>query len=90
MDRFTNMRTFVKVVEAGSFAEASRRLAISKAVATKRINQLEELLGRQLLQRTTRSLSMTDAGQSYYQYCLNILVDVENAEADIRSLSLST
>ncbi len=88
MDRFTNMQTFVKVVEAGSFAEASRRLAISKAVTTKRINQLEELLGRQLLQRTTRSLSLTDAGQSYYQHCLNILADVENAEADIRSLSL--
>ncbi len=77
------MQTFVKVVEAGSFAEASRRLAISKAVATKRINQLEELLGRQLLRRTTRSLSVTDAGHSYYQHCLTILADVEGCNRAI-------
>jgi DNA-binding transcriptional LysR family regulator len=60
MDRLINMKTFVKVVEAGSFAEAGRRSHLSKAVVSKRINQLEELLGVGLLQRSTRSLSVTD------------------------------
>ncbi len=49
VDRFTNMMTYTKVVETGSFSEAARRLSISKAVVTKRINQLEALLNVRLL-----------------------------------------
>ncbi len=62
MDRFTNMMTYTKVVETGSFSEAARRMSISKAVVTKRINQLEALLNVRLLQRSTRRLSVTDSG----------------------------
>lgn len=88
MDRFTNMMTYTKVVETGNFSEAARRLSISKAVVTKRINQLEALLNVRLLQRSTRRLSVTDSGLAYYERCLKILADVEDTEAAIGTMGL--
>lgn len=85
MDRLTNMKSFVSVVEAGSFVAAARRMHISKAVISKRINQLEGALGVQLLQRSTRALSVTDVGTLYYERCLRILSEVADAEAEVTS-----
>ena len=85
MDRFTNMKSFVSVVEAGGFAAAARRIHISKAVISKRIKQLEGTLGVQLLLRSTRSVTVTDIGAVYYERCLRILSEVADAEAEISS-----
>ena len=63
MDRFANLEALVAVVEAGSFSRAAERLGVAKSVVSRRVNLLEDALGAQLLQRTTRSLSLTGPGQ---------------------------
>ena len=65
MDKLTSMTVFVRVAKAGSFAGGARELGISRAMATKHIMQLEGSLGTRLINRTTRSLSLTDVGVSY-------------------------
>ena len=67
MNELLSIRAFVKVVEAGSFAEAARQLGTNKSVLTSRVNQLEELLQIELLHRSTRKLTVTDTGLDYYQ-----------------------
>lgn len=91
MDRLQSMRVFTKVVELGSFARAAQQLEISNAVVTRYVADLEAHLGTRLLNRTTRSLSLTDAGETYLQRCQQILEDVEEAESVVaaRSQSLS-
>lgn len=81
MDRIVAMQTFVRVVEAGSFVRAAGQLNQSTTVASRLIAELETHLGTRLLNRTTRSLSLTDAGQAYYERCLALLADLEEAEA---------
>lgn len=80
MDRLLSMRTFSKVVDEGSFAGAARQLSLNQAVVTRLVADLEAHLGARLLNRTTRSLSLTDAGERYLQRCRQILADVEAAE----------
>ena len=80
MDRLLSMRTFEKVVAEGSFAAAARRMSLNQAVVTRLVADLESHLGTRLLNRTTRSLSLTDAGERYLQSCRKILADVESAE----------
>lgn len=91
MDRLQSMRVFTKVVELGSFARAAQQLDMSNAVVTRYVADLESHLGTRLLNRTTRSLSLTDAGETYLQRCQQILEDVEEAESVVtaRSQSLS-
>lgn len=91
MDRLQSMRVFAKVVELGSFARAAQQLEMSNAVVTRYVADLESHLGTRLLNRTTRSLSLTDAGETYLQRCQQILEDVEEAESVVtaRSQSLS-
>jgi DNA-binding transcriptional LysR family regulator len=84
MDRLLSMRAFQQVVDDGSFAAAARTLDMSPAVMTRLITDLEEHLGARLLQRTTRKLSLTEAGQSYLQRVRHILNDVNEAEASTR------
>lgn len=84
MDRLLSMRAFQQVVDDGSFAAAARTLDMSPAVMTRLIVDLEEHLGARLLQRTTRKLSLTEAGQSYLLRVRNILNDVDEAEAATR------
>ena len=85
MDELKSIRAFVKVVEAGSFAEAARQTGVAKSVITKRINQIEEHLELVLLQRSTRRLSVTDAGAKFYERCVPILNDLEGAKAEVSS-----
>lgn len=75
------MRVFAAVVDTGSFAAASDRLKTSRAMASKYIAHLEEHLGTRLLQRTTRKLTLTESGTSYYERCVQILSDIAAAEA---------
>jgi DNA-binding transcriptional LysR family regulator len=74
------MAVFAKVVESANFAAAARHFDISPAMVTKHVRRLEERLGVRLLNRTTRRVSATEVGQNYYERCLRILSEVEDAE----------
>jgi DNA-binding transcriptional LysR family regulator len=80
LDRFIGMAVFAKVVESSSFAAAARHFAMSPAMVSKHIHTLEERLGVRLLNRTTRRVSATEVGQNYYERCLRILNELEDAE----------
>jgi len=82
MDSLTSMKVFGTIVETGSFASAARRLKLSRAVVTKHVAALEDRLNVRLLERTTRKLSVTEAGARYYERCAQILADVEEAERE--------
>ncbi len=75
------MRVFQQVVDEGSFAAAARTLDLSSAVVTRLVSDLEHHLGARLLQRTTRRLSLTDAGQAYLSRVRHILTDIDEAHA---------
>jgi DNA-binding transcriptional LysR family regulator len=79
MDRLAAMTSFVKVVENDGFSAAARRLDISTSVVTTHVQALEDLLGVRLLNRSTRKVSLTDVGQAYYERCVEILSDIEEA-----------
>ena len=80
MDRFREMRLFLAVVEAGSFAKAAERTKTSAPAVTRAIAALENRLGSRLLTRTTRRLNLTEEGQLFFESCRRILVDLEQAE----------
>ncbi len=82
MDRYAAMRTFARVVEAGSFAAAAGQLGISRAQASKLVYRLEDQLGARLLQRTTRHLNLTETGRNYYDRIITVLSDINEAEAE--------
>ncbi|ODN42311.1 LysR family transcriptional regulator [Piscirickettsia litoralis] len=73
------LETYIAVVEEGSLAKAARRLKLSTASITRRINQLEEDLAVQLLIRTTRHVSVTEKGQAFYQSSLKIIAEYRSA-----------
>jgi DNA-binding transcriptional LysR family regulator len=85
MDHFGDLDVFARVVTAKSMSAAARELNLSPAVISKRIRRLEERLGVRLLQRTTRQLSLTEAGQGFYERVISILASVEDAEAWVSS-----
>lgn len=87
MAYFDNIRTFVRVYELGSMSAAARDLRISAAVASSRISQLEEHLNVRLFQRTTRKLNATEQGRLFYPGAKNILEAVDEAEAEISSVT---
>ena len=89
MDRLTAIETFIGVVETGSFSGAARRMNVGQPAVSKTIAQLEALLGVRLLIRSTRGLSVTDAGQRYYDHVKRALSEVEEAELAARSSALS-
>lgn len=84
MDQLDAMRTFVSVATLGSFAEAARRLRLSPSVVTRSVAHLEERLGLTLMDRTTRSLRLTERGRIYLESCRQILDDVEDADRKAR------
>jgi DNA-binding transcriptional LysR family regulator len=87
MDSLTSMRVFCAVVDNGSFAAAAGKLALSRAMVTKHVMHLENHLNIRLLNRTTRRLSLTEAGAGYYERCTQILNELEDAEAQARQAS---
>lgn len=83
MDKFANIEALATVVDTGSFSNAAERLGIAKSVVSRRVSTLEHALGIQLLQRTTRTLSLTSAGRQFYARAVRILADLEDAEQSI-------
>lgn len=81
LDRVTGMQVFAKVAALGSFSAAARALSMSPAMATKHVVAIEERLGARLFHRTTRKLTLTDAGARYREACERILAEIEEAEA---------
>ncbi|MCV0437151.1 MAG: LysR family transcriptional regulator [Hydrogenophaga sp.] len=85
MDRLASMRVFQKVIDEGGFAAAARALEMSPAVVTRLVADLEDHLGTRLLHRTTRRVSLTDAGESYLDRVRVILQDLDEAHALVSS-----
>jgi DNA-binding transcriptional LysR family regulator len=81
LDHLGDLEIFARVVTARGMSAAARELKISPAVVSKRLRRLEERLGVRLLQRTTRQLALTEAGQGFYERVISILSSVEEAEA---------
>ena len=86
MDRFATLTAFVQTVESGGFTQAARRLGQSKSMISRQVAQLEAELGARLLQRTTRKLTPTEAGQTYFLRAQRILADLAEASAEIGQL----
>jgi len=80
MDKLASLRAFVNVVELGSFAEAGRKLRLSRSAISKYVGELERDLGVQLMNRTTRQASPTETGQVYYERAVAVLADLDAAD----------
>ncbi|MBC7579331.1 MAG: LysR family transcriptional regulator [Tardiphaga sp.] len=80
MDKLNSLRAFVKVVELGSFSEAGRQLRLSRSAISKYVGELEQSLGVQLLNRTTRHASPNETGQAYFERALAVLADLDAAD----------
>jgi DNA-binding transcriptional LysR family regulator len=89
MDRLTSLTAFVRVVDNGGFSAAGRRLNMSTTMVSNHVQALEDRLGARLLQRTTRKVSLTEVGKAYYDRCVQILADLEQAD-DIAGALQST
>jgi DNA-binding transcriptional LysR family regulator len=83
MDQLSAMRSFVKVVEASGFSEAARQLNLAVSSVTRQVNSLEAMLNTQLLNRSTRSITLTPQGHKYYDKAVQILQDVEAANLSV-------
>lgn len=81
MDKLGDLEVFAQVVSAGSLSAAGRELGLSPAVVSKRLRRLEDRIGTRLIQRTTRQISLTEAGQGYYERVVTILAGLDEAEA---------
>src|SRR5215471_15960867 len=77
---------FTRVVQSGSFTAAAKLLGMPKSTVSRKVSELEERLDARLLQRTTRKLSLTDVGRTYFDYCSRIVTEVEDAERAVSSL----
>jgi DNA-binding transcriptional LysR family regulator len=84
VDRFLAVNSFAKVVELGSFARAAERLSLSTSAVSRQVSELEAHLNTRLLHRTTRRLSLTEAGQSFYEHSVQLLAALEEAEASVQ------
>lgn len=82
MDRFAHIATFVAVADAESFSAAADRLGLSRAMASKHVQALEDRLGVKLLERTTRRVRLTDAGRRYLERARRLLQDMELADTE--------
>lgn len=84
-DNFLDMLVFVRVVQAGSLSGAARELNFSLTVISRKLSRLEERLGVRLINRTTRSLALTDEGARFYDRCVQILAEIDDAETEASS-----
>lgn len=86
MDDLRRMVIFSLVVESGSFAAAARGLGIARSAVSRHISLLEKSIGARLLNRTTRSLSLTEAGETYYESCARIVAEARQATERVSQL----
>jgi len=84
MDRFEDMRCFVQVVESQSVTGAARHLSLAPSAVSRRLRDLEGRLGVQLVSRTTRRMSLTEAGEVFYRRSRTILADLDAAEVEVK------
>lgn len=85
-DRFAAIEAFVRVAESQSFSAAARRLRASKSAVSRNVSRLETELGVRLFHRTTRSLTLTEAGRGYFERAIRILTDLEEANLAVSQL----
>jgi DNA-binding transcriptional LysR family regulator len=86
MEDLQRMAIFARVVEDKSFSAAARRLGLSKSLVSKQVTQLEKSVGARLLNRTTRALSLTEAGAAFYEHCSRIVEELEEAKLAVSRL----
>lgn len=89
MDRFVAMKVFARVVESHSFIKAAESLNMAAPQVSRIVQALEAHLGARLLNRTTRSISVTDDGEAYYQRCIRVLAEVDEMEAELTHAKLN-
>lgn len=89
MNKFMAINVLVRVVESGGFTAAARKMGMSVSAVTKAIARLEDELGTQLFNRTTRQVNTTDYGQDFYERCVQILHDLEDAETVVKSRNVA-
>src|ERR1700738_4280279 len=87
MDTLLSMKVFRQVVESGTFVGAAERLSLSTAMTSKHLMHLEKHLGTRLLNRSSRSLSLTESGKLFFERCKVILEDFGEAELAVGSVS---
>ncbi|EDZ99399.1 transcriptional regulator, LysR family [Burkholderia sp. H160] len=87
MDRFEEMRVFVRIAERQSFTRAADDLQIPRATVTNLMKRLEERLGARLLERTTRTVRLTPDGEAHYERCVRLIADMEEAEGAFSNLA---
>jgi DNA-binding transcriptional LysR family regulator len=85
MDRFEALETFVRVVEAGSISGAADRMQVAKSAVSRRLAELEQHLGVQLVRRTTRRMDLTTTGRSLYERAVRLLADLQETELAVSS-----
>ncbi len=88
MSKWEGFEELVQVVETGSFSKAANVLGVSKSHVSQKIARLEDRLGARLLNRTTRRLSLTQIGESYYKRCTKIVAELEEAESEVTQLQV--
>ncbi len=89
MDKLSNMSVYIKVVEMGSFTAVANHLDSTVGNVSRAVSALENMLDTRLIQRSTRRLSITDAGRRFYERCTKILADLEHAEAEASNATLN-
>ena len=89
MDKLSNMSVYIKVVEMGSFTAVANHLESTVGNVSRAVSALENMLDTRLIQRSTRRLSITDAGRRFYERCTKILADLEHAEAEASNAALN-
>jgi len=87
MDRFEEMRVFIRIAERQSFTRASDDLQIPRATVTNLMKRMEQRLGARLLERTTRSVHLTHDGEAYYRRCVRLIADMEEAEGSFTNIA---
>lgn len=86
MDKFESLRAFTQVIDSGGFAAAARQMGLTRSAVNKLVMNLEDQLGVQLLHRTTRKVTPTNTGLAFYERCITILADLEEAELAVTRL----
>src|SRR4051812_11906489 len=87
MDRLATLALFTRIVETGSFTRAADGLDVPRPTATNAIKALETRLGVRLLERTTRHVRPTLDGQAFYERCVHVLAELDDAEASLRQVA---
>ncbi len=86
MDRFRTMQRFAEVIRLGSFSEAAKTLGLSRALVSRHVTDLEKHLGVRLLTRTTRRITLTEAGAKHFEFCQRVIIEIEQNEGSLKRL----